>query len=67
MKTNNYLYGDEVSIPEIPQAVIDERISLLKSHLALLLCVDYRERDQERYNAVLKAIRFWETINEDDK
>ncbi len=64
--TNAYLYGEEVEVPEIPQEIIMRRIELLKDNLAELLDHSYYTRDGARVEKVLKAIRFWETINNKD-
>ncbi len=64
--TNEYLYGEEVEVPEIPQEIIMRRIELLKDNLAELLDHSYYTRDGARVEKVLKAIRFWETINNKD-
>jgi hypothetical protein len=59
-----YLYGTE-DVPEIPQEVIDERITLLEINLARLLDHSFYTRDAARANAVLKAIKFWQNIEKD--
>ena len=64
--TNDYLYGEEVEVPEIPQEIVTRRIELLKDNLARLLDHSYYTRDGARVEKVLKAIRFWETINKDN-
>ena len=61
--TNEYLYGKDIDVPEIPEDIIMRRIELLKDHLEELLDHSYHTRDGERVNAILKAIKFWETIN----
>ena len=58
-----YLYGTDVEVPEIPQEIIVRRIELLKEHLGELLEHSFYTRDNKRVNAVLKAIKFWEDIN----
>jgi len=65
MLANEYLYGEEVEVPEIPQEVVVRRLELLKEHLAELLDHTYYDRDAARCNAVLKAIKFWENINKE--
>jgi len=57
-RTNQYLY-DTDDVAQIPQEVIDERLSLLDKHLSKLLDVDMFERDTERVAAVLKAQDHW--------
>ena len=63
LKSNMYLYGvDEV--PEIPQTVVVQRLVLLQGELKKLLDVHWLKRDATRCNAVLKAISFWQQIND---
>ena len=67
MKDYTYLYGDyKDDIVEIPQEVIQNRISLLDLHLSELLEVHYSERDTTRIKAVCDAIDFWKNINSKD-
>ena len=61
MKDNIYLYNTE-DVPEIPREFVVRRVELLNEHLTELLEVHYRERDIQRYQAVVKAIRFWEEL-----
>jgi hypothetical protein len=61
---NEYLYGSDVEVPEIPGDIIVRRLELLQDNLRELLDHSYHTRDGERVNAVLKAIDFWEKINE---
>ncbi len=63
MKDNSWLYGENVSPPDIPQDVVDKRLELLKTNLAKLLDHSYHVRDNARVSSVLKAIDFWESIN----
>jgi len=35
--TNEYLYGKDIDVPEIPEDIIMRRIELLKEHLEELL------------------------------
>lgn len=67
MLANEHLYGVDVDAPEVPQEIIDERLGLLKTHLAKLLDYSFHTRDGNRCNDVLKAIGFWENINKKDK
>ena len=62
MKNDEYLYG-RTDVPEVPEEVICRRVELLKEHLDELLEVPHRERDTNRTNDVVNAIRFWENIN----
>lgn len=64
MKDNSYLYGEGVEVPEIDSYAIMKRIELLKEHLEELLEHSYHTRDSDRVNAILKAINFWEKIND---
>ena len=63
MKTNAYLYGEDVEVPEIPQEIVAKRIEALNDNLEKLQNVHYLERDMERIRAVIKAIRFWLNID----
>ena len=62
MLTDIYLYGEEVEVEPIPAEISMRRIELLQEHLEGLLKVDYRHRDLERVQAVIKAINFWESL-----
>lgn len=64
MKTNIYLYGEDAEVPDIPPEVIVRRIEALKDNLEELLEVDYHIRDGARCNSIIKAIKFWENIND---
>ena len=63
MKDNSWLYGEDVSPPDIPQEIVDARLVLLKKHLEKLLDHSYHTRDNLRVNGIIKAIDFWESIN----
>jgi hypothetical protein len=63
MKTDEYLYGKEVEVPEVPADIIVRRIELLNENLEELLKEDYRTRDTARVTAIVRAITFWENIN----
>jgi len=63
MKNNSWLYGEDVSPPDIPQEIVEARLELLKTHLAKLLDHSYHIRDNVRVAGVLKAIDFWQSIN----
>ncbi len=63
MKKQEYLYGD-VEVCTIPEDVIMRRVEALKDHLDELLKIDYSARDFNRVNNIVKAISFWENINE---
>ena len=64
MQTVEYLYGEGAEVPDIPAEVIARRLEILKEHLSKLLDHSYHTRDGNRVNDVLKAIKFWETIND---
>lgn len=65
MKLNKqeYLYGQNIIVPLVPIEVANERIRLLNKNLNQLLEVNYRERDNIRVNAVMKAIDFWKDLS----
>jgi len=60
---DEYLY-DTNEVPQIPTDIVNARLDLLKANLEKLLYHSYYTRDNVRVNAVLKAIHFWENINE---
>ena len=62
MKTNTYLYGDDVEVPEVPADIIVRRVELLRDNLDELLKVHYADRDGKRCNDIIKAIKFWGSI-----
>ncbi len=64
MRTNEYLYGADVEVPEIPAEITVRRVEALNDNLTELLKVHYFVRDNARVDAILKAIEFWENINE---
>jgi len=66
VKDNTYLYGEDVEVPSIPEEIIMRRTEALKEHLHELLDHSYHIRDGERVSAVIKAIHFWENINNKD-
>ena len=59
-----YLYGKDVDVPEIPAEVIMRRLELLDEHLEELFTLPMIERDGARCNAVIRAKNFWLKINE---
>lgn len=67
MHTDEWLYGQDVEVPEIPAYVITRRIELLKEHLEELLEVPYKKREFERVRDVLKALDFWDDMKRIDK
>jgi len=64
MKSNEYLYGTDVEVPEVPAYIAMRRISLLEDNLEELLKVNYMERDSKRVAKVQKAIDFWRKLGE---
>jgi len=62
MKTDEYLYGEGVEVPEIPRDIIMRRVELLREHLEILLNHSFHTRDEVRVKAIFDAIRFWEKI-----
>ena len=65
MKTNHFLYGKDVEIPDIPEDIVMRRVELLKEHQDILLAVDPMERETYRLHSVGKAISYWQNINKD--
>lgn len=63
-KSNEYLYGEDIEVPELPQEFVMRRVELLNEHLTELLEVHYDSRDGKRCNDVMKAIDFWSSIND---
>jgi len=59
-----YLYGKDVDVPNIPADVIMRRIELLDDHILELFKAPIIDRDGARLNAVIKAKNFWLKINE---
>ena len=64
MKSNEYLYGIDIEVPEIPAEITMRRLELLNDNLTEVNEVNYQIRDFERRNDILKAIKFWEEIND---
>ena len=62
MKTNKYLYGENIEVPELDAYVIARRIELLEDNLAEILMDDYMTRDLARIRAIEKAKSFWINI-----
>ena len=65
MKTNEYLYGDGVEVPEIPAEIKMRRIELLNEKLDELLEIPHHKRNGIRVNAIIRAIEFWENIDKE--
>ena len=64
MLTNEYLYGKDVEVPEIPMHIIVRRIEALEDNLGVVMEVPYLTRDTKRQNDILKAIKWWRDIHE---
>jgi len=65
MHSNDYLYGEDVEVPEFQSYIIMRRIELLREHLDKLLMAHYTERDENRIQAVIKAIKWHQHIDKD--
>ncbi len=66
MQSNQFLYGVDVDVDEIPAEVILSRVTPLRDHLVELNKIPFAERtydDIKQINEVAKAIRFWNDIN----
>ena len=61
--TNTYLYNTD-SVPAFDPFVIMRRIELLKENLEELLNHSYYTRDARRVADVLKAIKFYERMQD---
>ncbi len=64
MLVNEYLYGPDAEIDEVPALVIVRRIETLKDLREELLEPHYMDRDQDRIRAIDKEIDKWEKIND---
>lgn len=62
--SNDYLYGKDVEVPEIPEEIIVRRLEALKDRLHELMEIPYLDRDDDNIHAMHKAISFWEKIND---
>jgi len=47
----------------VPQEIIDDRVEALHKELEVQINVSFMQRDGNRCNAIIKAIKFWEDIN----
>jgi len=63
VKTNEYLYGSGVIVPEIPTEVIEGRIKLLDTQLRELQAVHYLLRNRTRVREIIEAMNFWRNID----
>ena len=66
MKTNEYLYGDEVPL-DVPTLVIENRLSILRKRLNEELDKEVSEWDMVYMKDLIDAIDFWLTINDGGK
>ncbi len=64
MQTKEYLYGEGVSVPDIPKEVVDTRVALLRANLERLLEHSFHTRDTRRCTEIFGAISFWEKLND---
>ena len=64
MLTNSYLYGDDFEVPDVPAYIVMCRVVQLKDRLAEVQEVEYMLRNHILKEDLLKAIEFWETIND---
>lgn len=62
MHRNEYLYGLYKPM-SVPQEIIDDRVEALHKELEVQINVSFMQRDGNRCNAIIKAIKFWEDIN----
>jgi hypothetical protein len=65
-KDNEWLYGKDIEVPDIPQDIICRRIELLNDHLTELLDVLWVKRETRRISDIINAINFWTEINNDN-
>lgn len=63
MHSNEFLYGEDVEVPELDALVITRRIELLKDNLELELEKPYMQRSTYKIIAIEKAIRWWENMS----
>lgn len=61
--SNQYLYGEDAEIEPIPNELLVRRLEALNDNLRELLTKHYFDREEMRISAVVKAIAFWENIN----
>ena len=62
MKSNEYLYGEDAEVPEIPAEIKMRRVEILKEQLEIELDKHYGKRNQKRVRDIMNAIEFWENI-----
>ena len=66
MSKHKELYGDEVVKP-IPQDVIYSRYVAIEKRLNQVMSVSYEKRNNDLKSKLLKARRFWERLEEEQK
>ena len=59
IKSNDYLYGEDVDVPLLDAEVVMRRIALLSEHLEELYRPHYTKRDEARIRDVTKAKTYW--------
>ena len=70
MKTNAYLYGEDIEVEEIPAEVILSRVVPLEEHFDEILEIPLEVRTYEQIvqmGEIAKAIKFWENINSKER
>ena len=65
MKCNKYLYGEDTPMA-IPEEVINNRLTILRRRLNVVMSQDYMNRDYSLKNDLVRAIKFWENINNEN-
>ena len=63
IKSTEWLYGTN-NVPKIPNTVIKDRVAILNERLREVNDEHYTKRDDVLKEAIIKAIKFWETIND---
>ena len=63
MTKKEYLYGDAFLLP-VPKLVIKVRVETLQDRLSTELDKGMMDRDSKLCREIIRAIKFWETINE---
>ena len=66
MKTNEYLYGKDIEVEQIPAEVILSRVVPLEEHFSEIMEIPLETRTYEQIvqmSEIAKAIKFWQEIN----
>jgi hypothetical protein len=66
MKTNERLYGKDVTVPPINEDDANTRIELLNNRLEGLLSVHFMQQDSNLIREVTEAMSFWRKLKEGD-